>query len=313
MSHSSSSPAVMPVDTKGANATCPACRSSEYRPFGAKGGHALLHCGGCGTIYAGTRPCERAIDELYDHYYDHASFKLHPVTGAALDRLARSFSALRSTNRWLDVGYGAGGLLSVAECHGWSCHGVEVSPRALRFGAERGWLVAESMAAACFPTAGFDVVTMIELIEHITEPDEVFARAARWLRPGGLLYVTTPNARSLSRRILGLDWSVIAPPEHLTIWSPQGLCEALVRAGFVPGRVRAEGLNPSELRARLRPARPGAPPFNRNRAALELNEIFSRSPFRRSLKAAINGGLSLLAAGDRLKVWATRGPGLCVP
>jgi SAM-dependent methyltransferase len=267
----------------------------------------------CGTIYSGTKPCHRALDELYDHYYDQASFELHPVTGAALDRLARSFNPLRSTNRWLDVGFGAGGLLSVAECHGWSCHGVEVSPSALRFGAERGWLVAESTAAECFPAAGFDVVTMIELVEHLTAPDEVFARAARWLRPGGLLYVTTPNARSLSRRILGADWSVIAPPEHLTIWSSRGLCEALVRAGFVPGTVRTEGLNPCELRARLRAGRPGAPPFDRNRAALELNEIFSRSPFRRNLKAAINGGLSLLGAGDRLKVRAIRGPGRCAP
>ena len=211
-----------------------------------------------GRSTAGTNPCNEALDELYDHYYDHASYDLHPVTGAALDRLAGSFSSLRSTNRWLDVGYGAGGLLSVAECHGWSCHGVEVSQTALRYGADRGWLVAESTEATCFPTAGFDVVTMIEVIEHLTDPDQTFDCAsplapARW---PALHY--DAQRRSLNRRILGLDWSVIAPPEHLTIWSPQGICEALVRAGFVPSRVRAEGLNPSELRARLRPARAGS-------------------------------------------------------
>jgi ubiquinone/menaquinone biosynthesis C-methylase UbiE len=313
MSHHVSRLAEMPVRTLGTDRACPACRVSGHRPFGTKGGHALLHCSACGTIYSGTKPCGQALDEIYDHYYDQASFELHPVTGAALDRLARSFSPFRSTNRWLDVGYGAGGLLTVAESHGWSCHGVEISPSTLRYGADRGWQVAESMEAACFRSARFDVVTMIELIEHVTAPDELLDRAARLLRPGGLLYVTTPNSRSLNRRILGLDWSVIAPPEHLTIWSPQGLCQALVRAGFVPTRVRAEGLNPSELSARLRPARPECPPLNRNEAARALNEIFSRSPLRRNVKAAINGGLSLLRAGDRLKVWAIRGPGLCEP
>ena len=287
----------------------PACREWGYRPFGTKGGHALLHCAACGTIYSGTRPCEEALDELYEHYYDRASFELHPVTGAALDRLARSFSAFRSTNRWLDVGFGAGGLLTVAERHGWLCHGVEVAPAALQHGAVRGWTVADNLDDSRFPTAGFDVVTMIELIEHVTTPDAFFAPIARRLRPGGVLLVTTPNAQSLNRRLLGLDWSVIAPPEHLTIWSAKGLCRSLRRAGFVPFRIRAEGLNPSELRTRICPLRPGAPPVNRNAAAVALNEAFSRSLPRRSFKSVINCGLSLIRAGDRLKVWATLKPG----
>jgi SAM-dependent methyltransferase len=311
MSRHGSLPAERADDLSRTNLECPACRVAKHRAFGTKRGHVLLQCSSCGTIYPGTEPCHQALDEIYDHYYDQANFELHPVTGAALDRLVRSLHAFRSTNRWLDVGYGAGGLLTVAERQGWSCHGVEVSPSALRYGAGRGWQVEESMEAASFPSKGFDVVTMIELIEHITSPDKFLQWAGRLVRPGGLLYVTTPNARSLNRRILGLDWSVISPPEHLTIWSPRGLSRALVRAGFVPVRVRSEGLNPSELCARLRSPSPDAPPLNRNEAALALNEVFSRTPLRRNLKAAINDGLSLLGAGDRLKVWAIHGPGRC--
>jgi SAM-dependent methyltransferase len=163
-----------------------------------------------------------------------------------------------------------------------------------------------------FPAGGFDVVTMIELIEHVTTPDVFLAAAARWLRPGGLLYLTTPNANSLNRRLLGLEWSVVSPPEHQTIWSPRGICQALVRSGFVPRRVRTEGLNPSELRARVGSPRAGMPPLSRNDAGLALNEAFSRSRFRRGLKMAINRGLSVLRVGDTLKVWAVRGPAPCV-
>jgi SAM-dependent methyltransferase len=212
------------------------------------------------------------------------------------------------TNRWLDVGYGEGGLLSVAEQHGWSCHGVDISPRALAYGRRQGWVVAaDTSDDSRFPAGGFDVVTMIELIEHVTEPEEILGSAVRLLRPGGLLYLTTPNANSLNRRVLGLDWSPISPPEHLTIWSAPGLSRALVRTGFVPRKVRTEGLNPSELRARVRAPRPGAPPVSRNEAGLALNEAFSSSPLRRCLKAGINRGLSLLRVGDSLKIWAIRG------
>jgi hypothetical protein len=72
--------------------------------------------------------------------------------------------------------------------------------------------------------------------------------------------------------------------------------------------VRTEGLNPSEVRARLGSPCVGAPPSSRNDAALALNEAFSRSRVRRGLKAAINWGLSVLSVGDTLKVRAVRGP-----
>jgi SAM-dependent methyltransferase len=314
MSHQDPGPLETPVGamaTIGADRACPACQGSASQPLGTKGGAPLQLCASCGTIYAGTRPPAEALDELYDHYYDRARFELHPVIAASLDRLARCVASFRSTNRWLDVGYGEGGLLTVVEQQGWCCHGTEVSPAALKYGHERGWVVgADGSDDMRFPTGGFDVVTMIELIEHVTAPDEFFRSAARWLRPGGLLYLTTPNANSLNRRILGVDWSVISPPEHLTIWSPRGLGRALLRAGFRIERVRTEGLNPSELRVRVHAPPPGTPPVSRNQAGLALNEAFSRSPVRRRLKAAINQGLSLLRVGDSLKVWAIRGAGL---
>jgi SAM-dependent methyltransferase len=170
-------------------------------------------------------------------------------------------------------------------------------------------VAADASDDARFPAGGFDVVTMIELIEHVAAPEVFLQSAARWLRPGGVLYLTTPNANSINRHVLGLTWSIISPPEHVTIWSARGMRRALVRAGFVPRRVRTEGLNPSELRARVCPRRPGAPRLSRNEAAFALNEVFSSSPCRRRLKAAINGGLSLLGVGDSLKVWAIRGSG----
>jgi transposase len=73
---------------------------------------------------------------------------------------------------------------------------------------------------------------VVELIEHVFLPRLFLTSAFRWLRPGGLLYVTTPNVSSLNYRALGIEWSIVAPPDHLTLWTRRGLGWALRDAGF---------------------------------------------------------------------------------
>jgi SAM-dependent methyltransferase len=150
------------------------------------------------------------------------------------------------------------------------------------------------------------VVTMIEFLEHVPEPAAFLESAARWLRPGGLLYITTPNAESLNRRALGLGWSIFSPPEHMTIWTARGLSHALAKTGFQSSRIRTEGFNPCEIIARLRSRNQVAQPIDRNATGFAINSALSSNPFRRAIKQGINHCLSGLRAGDTLKVWALR-------
>jgi len=286
---------------------CPACRAGKPRELGFKRGYVLSECAKCGTIFTIVGRHRETVARLYDHYYDYARFTAPLAATFSLERLVRSCEPFRSTNRWLDVGFGEGSLLEIAERHGWNCYGTEVSPPAVEHGRERGWIVtSDAEADSRFPSSGFDVVTMIELIEHVPSPQEFFHAAARWLRPGGLLYVTTPNAQSLNRRLLGLEWTIFAPPEHVTIWTSGGLSHALKNAGFQIELIRTEGLNPCEILARWRVRKSGAGQVDRNSAAFALNSAFSSSPFRRALKAGINHCLTAFRAGDTLKVWGVR-------
>ena len=197
-------------------------------------------------------------------------------------------------------------MLAVAEGRGWVCYGTEVSPRSLEYGRKRGWVVAtDGGAAPRFGKGMFDVVTMIELIEHVTTPLRFLEAAAAWLRPGGLLYLTTPNARSLNRWLLGPTWDVFAPPEHLTIWTAGGLRRALAGEGFRQVRIRADGFNPYWVMARVR-GRSENTAANRDQVARELNEFLSGTLLRRALKRGINSGFTAFGIGDSLKVWAVR-------
>jgi hypothetical protein len=146
-------------------------------------------------------------------------------------------------------------------------------------------------------------VSLVEVIEHLEQPVGVLRQAVGWLRPGGLLFLTTPNARSLNRRLLGSEWSIFCPPEHLTIWSPQGLRVVLVALGLTRVRLRTHGLNPAEILAAC--TRRGQP-VHRQNAADSLNRAFLQTPVRRVVKHLANRMLSLVGVGDTLKAWSEK-------
>src|SRR5206468_4234986 len=145
---------------------------------------------------------------------------------------------------------------------------------------------------APYEAQSFDVVIATEILEHIIESAELLLQIRRVLRPGGLLWATTPHGLGLSARILGLSWSVIAPPEHVQLFSVYGIRKLLERAGYQPLHIAAEGINPQELIQRVRGGQTST--SQRIESAYALNSFFEERPMRRAVKAAVNRLLSAL-------------------
>ena len=289
---------------------CPACLGDKHSNIGEKNNFFLWRCSICKTIFAdiGLHNIETAkeVKELYEHYYDAAEFTLNHAAEISLQNIVSSFEKYRLTQKILDIGFGEGGLLTIAEKNEWKCYGTELSPHALEYGERRGWTVSDDVLNdSRFPQQGFDVVTMIELIEHVPNPDVFLQTAFKMLRSGGILFLTTPNTQGINRRLLGLEWSVVSPPEHITIWSSTGLEKALHRNKFVPKAILTEGLNPVEILGKLRRNKQEKN-IHRNEAAFALNEAFTKNTWRRVVKTLINRGLSLFHLGDGIKIWAIK-------
>jgi 2-polyprenyl-3-methyl-5-hydroxy-6-metoxy-1,4-benzoquinol methylase len=151
---------------------------------------------------------------------------------------------------WLDFGCGAGGLLQYLRMKGAITTGAGARPLQVAghdVGAYanklrdddgfRIWNLAELEAVA----ARFDVISLIEVIEHIPEPGPVIGLCARLLRPGGLLLLTTGNFDCPMARRQGIAYRYCIPEIHVSLFSPASLAALYERHGLKPWTARYDG------------------------------------------------------------------------
>ena len=292
---------------------CPACESVSATQMGEKGGFDLLVCRGCGTLYVASLPTnESRMHYETGVYYNDENLAIPDFVIGRLEEIVASFEPSRHTNRLLDIGCGAGALLTVARQAGWDAEGVEVSIPTVEHLRKQGLNVFPGeLAQAKFPDGHFDVVTAGELIEHVPDPSSLIAEVARILRPGGVFWATTPHSHGASGRVLKLRWSIVSPPEHLHLFSIRGLSGLLSRHGFQRVKVKSEGLTVGELIGTLRTRHEADEPakskgHERVQSDYQLNQTLLRNNRRRMIKNAANSVLRASGAGDFLKVWAER-------
>lgn len=150
-------------------------------------------------------------------------------------------------NRLLDVGCGNGFFLSRAKEAGWNVLGIEFDPKAANLARRKGIKVLEcEYKKAPLETNYFDVITSDQVLEHVMDPMDFISRLANWLKPGGYLWVGTPNFNSLSKYYYGSSWRGLHPPYHLSILNSKILLKLLARAGM-EGKILRRGYYESHI------------------------------------------------------------------
>jgi len=166
----------------------------------------------------------------------HVGGRALALTPALRQRLDLSIRHLtRATgSRLLDVGCGNGAFLMRMRSLGWRGTGVDTDPKAVTATRAMG-LDARlgTIRASSFPDGLFDAVTLSHVIEHFHDPVAQLEECYRVLRPGGVLWISTPNLAGTGYRRYGRNWRGLEPPRHLVLFTPGALSRLLVRAGFV--------------------------------------------------------------------------------
>lgn len=206
---------------------------------------SVVQCRRCALVYVNPRLNSRSAGEIYqDETYGFVRSHLadgfvdgRPHAVRVLDELA----SLRAAGRLLDIGCGTGDLLVAARERGWETSGVELSPHAAAIARQRGLdVTVGTVGAARFPARSFDVVAILDVVEHLPDPLAELSEIYRLLRPGGLAVVETPNWNSIYRRLLRQRWAALQPRVHLLYFDRRTLSRLLERAGFEVVRARTE-------------------------------------------------------------------------
>jgi len=147
-------------------------------------------------------------------------------------RYFKEMNLYKHTGRILDIGCGIGSFIYAAEKIGWQAYGVDIGP-AISVAKEHNLSVFKGrLEDASFPENYFDVISMFDVIEHISDLNSLMETIRKNLRNNGLLIIKTPNLRCLTARLLKQNWSALQPLDHLVLFSSETLNSYLLKFGF---------------------------------------------------------------------------------
>lgn len=169
---------------------------------------AVFSCSACGLLQCPELKevlayYETLEDPEYESGRDERSLQANAVIGNLL-RAIKSESG--SGIQLLDVGAGSGVLVEAARNRGFSAIGVEPSHWLASVGQARGLDIHNGVLPHPKVPMDFDVITLVDVIEHVTAPFELLREVRNHLKPGGIALVVTPDVSSFFARILGFKW-----------------------------------------------------------------------------------------------------------
>ncbi len=195
---------------------------------------SLSRCNSCSHIFANPCPTQEFLQSLYGETEDPLYQEEARGRSKNFKRILTILDKIHPERGiLLDVGAATGILMNISQERGWRVEGVEPSAWAVRTARERYNLkiLEGAFEAVRLPTEHYNVVTMVDFIEHIPRPFEAVSAAQRILIPGGTLCLVTPDIKSLAAKIMGRKWWHFRAG-HLGYFSKKSLQSLLQRAGL---------------------------------------------------------------------------------
>lgn len=233
---------------------CPVCESTsgtyEIRgirdwEFDVPGEWDYVRCGGCGIVSLFPIPSDETIRQSYVDDYSSWSQEERPSLLLRLLRGPFDLLRYREVHRFvardsavLDVGCGDGYLMQQVErMTSGRVVGLDISERAVTLARERGLEVHHgTLLSLDEEPESFDVIMMVDSLEHTWSLNQDIEKAASLLKSGGRFYGVVPNFAALDRHLFGRYWGGSHVPRHLLQFERGTLSAVLAGHGFTDFR-----------------------------------------------------------------------------
>jgi SAM-dependent methyltransferase len=220
---------------------CPGCRGNSTKLRLVKNSYPILRCGDCELFFVHPQPSNEELGDVYSASYFSRGNKYAPGLDSKHDpNWLNDQCKIELVKRWcssgrlLDVGCALGGFLAVAQAHGFAIEGVEIG----EYAAEQARaklhtnIINSDIYSAELAPESYDVITLWDVIEHLTDPNLAFEKISRALRPKGYVAFSTGDISSAWARITGQRWPLLTPPQHLYFFSQRSMSGLLKRHSF---------------------------------------------------------------------------------
>lgn len=227
---------------------CPICNSSLLKPVRAISQETqeprdleLYQCETCLVIF--TIDYKKSRSSIYESEEYAAWGKSTPedleeIGESKKDAFRAQLKPLLSQinpegKKALDVGTGFGYLMQVAEEKGFAVWGLDPSPVQARSSSKKfpARVFQGDLSGAEYESDFFDVVFLTDVLEHLPDPEGTLKEIQRILKPGGWLFIISPDSDSLSRWLFGKKWFQYKY-EHLFYFNRCSLDYLLAKTGF---------------------------------------------------------------------------------
>ena len=246
---------------------CLVCDSTNASTLHQLPNWRVLQCTDCSHLYIHPLPSRQQLiddaesahsidgkEEIQEYFLTRHLDNLKDPVIVEFTKVLRLLENSTEGRRLLDIGAGDGTFAALAVQRGWNVVALDFSTNAEKHAREAyglAILTDHFPSQTLYTHERFDVITMLDFLEHVVNPRETVVEASKLLQEHGILYVNSPNHRSLlcwaidiagriplrSIQILLEKYYCFA---HISIFEPSSLVTLLKNGGFSIEKV---GLN----------------------------------------------------------------------
>ena len=234
-------------DAEKENCNCPLCDKNNYTVIGNEAGLSVVKCAECDLIY--TNPRAKNAQENYfgdaDAFFSEARLIFKGKKTHHRDKNyeyeLNEIKKNKPKGKLLDIGTNMGFFLRKAKELGFETEGVEPSPSLSKIAREQFHLNIHTtfLESADLPKKHYDVITLIDVFEHVTNPKALLEKCYELLKDDGIIAIKVPNGdynhfklklASMMGKTTSMDiWDCC---EHVVHYTPKTFAKMIAFSGF---------------------------------------------------------------------------------
>jgi len=194
---------------------------------------SFYKCKNCDFVYSDPSPSENFLNNLYSSVKDPEYEEENEGRTNNFKRIIKRITKLKpQKGSVLDVGAATGMFVNLLTQSGFEAEGLEPSKWAVKLAKKKYNINLIQKDFKNFKSNNkYDIITLIDILEHVSNPDNILKNAKKIMKEDGLIVIVTPDIGSILPKILKSNWWHYRPP-HINFFTKKSLKYILKKNGF---------------------------------------------------------------------------------